>query len=135
MLNTTMSDSGEYTCVVSNDAGSVQSSSRVQVQARKEIETDFYSQGIRQVEMKQESMTQQKIEIEAKPAKPEFVKPLNDVGDLGEGSNVHLEAQVNPVSDHTMAIGKCQLFVYIFEYQLVFVLILARSVGLIILWP
>ena len=108
-----MSDSGEYTCVVSNDAGSVQSSSRVQVQARKEIETDFYSQGIRQVEMKQESMTQQKIEIEAKPTKPEFVKPLNDVGDLGEGSNVHLEAQVNPVSDHTMAIGKCQLFVYI----------------------
>ena len=105
MLNTTVADSGEYTCVVSNEAGSVQSSSRVQVQPRKEIEPDFYSQGIRQVEMKQEMSSSQKIEVvEAKPAAPEFVKPLNDLGDLQEGSNVHLEAQVNPVSDHTMTI-------------------------------
>merc|ERR1712018_914231 len=42
--------------------------------------------------------------VEAKPAKPEFVKPLTNQGDLSEGSNVHLEAQVNPVSDHTMTI-------------------------------
>ena len=105
MLNTTVADTGEYTCVVSNEAGSVQSSSRVQVQPRKEIEPDFYSQGIRQVEMKQEMSSSQKIEVvEAKPAAPEFVKPLNDLGDLQEGSNVHLEAQVNPVSDHTMTI-------------------------------
>jgi hypothetical protein len=41
---------------------------------------------------------------ESKPAQPEFVKPLANLGDINEGSNVHLEAQVNPVSDHTMNI-------------------------------
>merc|ERR1719210_1870841 len=54
MLNTTISDSGEYICVVSNNAGTTQSSCRVVVQPRKDMEPDFYSQGIRQVEMRQE---------------------------------------------------------------------------------
>ncbi len=76
------------------------------VQPRKEIEPDFYSQGIRQVEMRQEHSSQHKVieVMESKPAKPEFVKPLADLGEMAEGSNVHLEAQVNPVSDHTMTI-------------------------------
>ena len=104
MLNTTVNDSGEYICVVQNEAGQSQSSCRVIVQPRKEIEPDFYSHGISQVEMKQEQQTKVVEVMEAKPAKPEFVKPLVDLGQMAEGSNVHLEAQVNPVSDHTMTI-------------------------------
>ena len=93
MLNTQQSDSGEYVCIVRNDAGKTQSSCRVMVQARKELEQDFYSESLRQVDMKQEQ--HQKVEtVEANPAKPEFVKPLNDQGNLQEGCNVHLEAQV-----------------------------------------
>ena len=45
MLNTTVSDSGEYICVVSNNAGTTQSSCRMVVQPRKDMEPDFYSQG------------------------------------------------------------------------------------------
>ena len=41
---------------------------------------------------------------EVLPAKPEFVKTLEATVEKAEGSNVHLEAQVNPVSDHTMNI-------------------------------
>merc|ERR1712223_2297961 len=104
MLNTTVSDSGEYICVVSNNAGTTQSSCRMVVQPRKDMEPDFYSQGIRQVEMRQEQQQQRVEVVEVKTTKPEFVKPLADLGDMAEGSNIHLEAQVNPVSDHTMSI-------------------------------
>lgn len=41
---------------------------------------------------------------EPPPQMPEFVRHLQDQSDKGEGSNVHLEAQVNPISDHTMRI-------------------------------
>lgn len=105
MLNTTTADSGEYICVVGNDAGCTQSSCRVIVQPRKEIEANFYSESLKQVDMRSEQQTRQVIMMEEpKPAKPEFVRPLADLSGQHEGSNVHLEAQVNPVSDHTMTI-------------------------------
>ena len=65
----------------------------------------FHFLGIRQVEMRQEQQQIKTVETtDVKPPKPEFVKPLADLGDMAEGSNIHLEAQVNPVSDHTMNI-------------------------------
>ena len=103
MLNSSSNDSGEYTCVVKSDAGTIQSSCRLMVHARKELETEFHSQSLRQVEMKQQQQTVT-IQEEVMPQKPEFVRPLCDLGEKPEGSNVHLEAQVNPVSDHTMHI-------------------------------
>ena len=104
MLNSSTNDSGEYTCVVKSDAGTTQSSCRLIVQARKELETEFHhSQSLRQVEMKQQQQTVT-IQEEVMPPRPEFVKPLTDLGEKPEGSNVHLEAQVNPASDATMQI-------------------------------
>lgn len=103
MLNSSTNDAGEYTCVVKNDAGTTQSACRLTVQARKEMESEFHSQSLRQVEMKQQQQTVT-IQEEVMPQKPEFVKPLSDLGEKPEGSNVHLEAQVTPASDATMQI-------------------------------
>ena len=91
MLSTTVSDSGEYICVVRNAAGTAQSSCRVVVQQRKEMEPEFYSKGIQQVEMRQEHSQQKRIEIvEVKTTPPEFVKPLVDLGDMAEGMSAAL---------------------------------------------
>ena len=104
MLNATTSDTGEYTVIVKNESGSVQSSARLVVQARKEIELEFqHSQSLRQVEVSQQQTVHKVIE-EEKPPRPEFVRPLVASAEKPEGSNIHLEAQVNPVSDHTMKI-------------------------------
>ena len=103
MLNSSTTDSGEYTCVVNSDAGTTQSSCRLMVQARKELESEFHSQSLRQVEMKQQTQTMT-IQEEVMPQRPQFVTPLSDLGEKPEGSNVHLEARVDPVSDSTMQI-------------------------------
>lgn len=42
--------------------------------------------------------------MEPPPQPPQFVRQLEGRTDLVEGANVHLEAQVNPISDHTMRI-------------------------------
>ena len=53
MLNSTTADSGEYVCVIKNDAGSSQSACTLVVNAKKEMESEFHSQTLRQVEQVQ----------------------------------------------------------------------------------
>ena len=104
MLNATTSDIGEYTVVINNESGSIQSTARLIVQPKREIELEYqHSQSLRQVETHQQQVIHKVIEEEP-PQRPEFVRPLAASADKPEGSNIHLEAQVNPVSDHTMRI-------------------------------
>ncbi len=50
MLNATTTDVGEYTVVVKNESGSIQSTARLGVQPRREIELEYqHSQSLRQV--------------------------------------------------------------------------------------
>lgn len=36
--------------------------------------------------------------------RPNFIRPLQDLGELHEGRNAHFEAQLTPVSDPTMKV-------------------------------
>ena len=63
MLNSAVSDSGEYVCVLKNDAGSTQSACNLTVQAKKDMESEFRSQTLRQVETVQTQQVQQVIGI------------------------------------------------------------------------
>ena len=44
------------------------------------------------------------VEEKASGARPQFVKPLHDLGLMNEGSYAHFEAQIQPVSDPYMKI-------------------------------
>lgn len=103
MLNCTQNDCGEYTCEIRNESGAVHSSAQLMVQARRELETEFsQSRQYQQLEVK---TVVQEVKAEEPPIeRPVFVKHLSDQADKMEGSNLHFEAQVNPISDHTMKI-------------------------------
>ena len=94
MLNSALTDSGEYVCVLKNDAGSTQSACTLSVQAKKDMESEFRSQSLRQVETVQQTSQVQQVVEEVLPSRPEFVKTLEASVEKAEGSNVHLEAQV-----------------------------------------
>ena len=101
MLNTTSTDMGEYTCVVKTDSGSVQSSCRLVVQQRREIESEMHSSSLKMVQEQQVQQVQ--VQEEVVPA-PKFQRPLQNMGERMEGSSIKLEAQVTPSSDSSMKI-------------------------------
>lgn len=41
---------------------------------------------------------------ESSKQRPNFIRPLHDLGQLNEGRNAHFEAQLTPVSDPTMKV-------------------------------
>lgn len=105
MLNAALRDGGEYTCEVRTNSGVVHSTGRLTVQAKRDrdAEAAARAESLRHTDMKMRQTTV-RVESEPLPDKPKFVRGLVDLRDKPEGSTVHLEAQVNPISDHTMRI-------------------------------
>ena len=104
MLGTVVQDVGEYTCQLSNTAGSARTAARLTVNARRELESEIArSQTLKHTET---HMEQKRVVVESEPlpAAPQFVKKLQSQPAAAEGSSIHLEAQVTPTSDHTMRI-------------------------------
>ena len=103
MLNSTVSDSGEYTCLIRTDAGSVRSSCRLAVSQRIEIESELHSASLHTVEHTQQQQVVTLVQEEKVPA-PKFTRKLQNLEGRMEGSSVKLEAQVTPTSDSSMKI-------------------------------
>ena len=106
MLNATAMDSGEYTCEIRNESGAVHTSAKLVVQTRREIDAEANAarqQTLKHTEMKATQEIRREVR-EPPPARPEFVRQLEAQVDKPEGGTIHLEAQVNPISDHTMKI-------------------------------
>jgi titin len=101
IINATTMDQGEYTVELMSSSGSVHSTAKLTVQARREMEPDYSkSEMMRQVEVKQSHVQQQQQVVEVReqpPQRPEFVKNLKDQSGLNEGANMHLEAKVQKV--------------------------------------
>ena len=100
MLNTSMSDAGEYTCVVKSDSGLDKSFCTLTVMAKKEIESEMHSQSLRMVQ--ESHQTQQVVVQEEMVPAPQFTRPLTNLGERLEGSSIKLEGQINPLRLDTL---------------------------------
>lgn len=107
MLSLNFEDSGEYTCRAVSSTGMAETKAILQVTPRATIErTSQHPQSlqyIQQLEDYSKYQHQESIE-ETTSQKPQFIRPLQDLGELQEGRNAHFEAQLTPVSDPTMRV-------------------------------
>lgn len=105
----TARDAGEYTCVVTNNKGQAQSSSKLTVQSRQEsIVTDSSHveslAKIQHLETRGTSISQAMAEHERVMPAPRFLGPLKCTAKIKEGQRAHFETRLEPQSDSTMSI-------------------------------
>lgn len=107
MLSLNIQDSGEYTCRAVSATGVAETKAMLQVTPRATIERTSQHpeslQYIQQLEDYSRYDRQESIE-EQISQRPQFIRPLQDLGELQEGRNAHFEAQLTPVSDPTMRV-------------------------------
>ena len=99
------SDSGEYTCRATNMLGSSHTSACIQVLASGNIYTDsMHESAVEQMNLLESHRgrhgAQEEQEINQAPT---FTKSLKNIETI-EGTNVHLEARLQPVGDSSMRI-------------------------------
>lgn len=107
MLSLNVQDSGEYTCRAISSTGIAETKAILHVNPRASIEKTSQHpeslQYIQQLEDYSRYQHQESIEDQVSQ-RPQFIRPLQDMGELQEGRNAHFEAQLTPVSDPTMRV-------------------------------
>lgn len=87
--------------------GQVDSIALLSVQQRATIErTSQHPDSLQYIQQLEDYSKYQRTESidESLSHRPQFIRPLHDLGDLQEGRNAHFEAQITPVSDPTMKV-------------------------------
>lgn len=98
-------DSGEYTCRATNHLGSDHTSSCVQVLATGDIQTEsMHDDAMDQINFlehgRQQRTATEETDINQPPS---FTKSLKNI-ETYEGTNIHLEARLQPVGDSSMRV-------------------------------
>ncbi|XP_045531935.1 titin isoform X5 [Pieris brassicae] len=107
MLSLNIQDSGEYTCRAVSSTGIAETKAMLQVTPRATIErTSQHPESLQYIQhLEDYSKYQHQESIEEQISqRPQFIRPLQDLGELQEGRNAHFEAQLTPVSDPTMRV-------------------------------
>uniref|UniRef100_A0A146M532 Titin n=2 Tax=Lygus hesperus TaxID=30085 RepID=A0A146M532_LYGHE len=107
MLSIVPEDAGEYACVVATTTGNAQSVAKLTVTGRVSIDQKSqYPESLQYITQLEDYSKYQRSESveELSPVRPQFIRPLKDLGQLQEGRNAHFEAQLTPVSDPTMRV-------------------------------
>lgn len=107
LISIIIEDSGEYVCRVTNTAGVAESRAVLRVSQKPAIEKSTqHPSSLEYIQNLEDYSKYQRSESieEATTNKPQFIRPLQDLGNLEEGMNAHFEAQLTPVSDPTMRV-------------------------------
>ena len=79
MLNSTLSDAGEYSCLIRTDSGSVQSTCRLAVSQRPELEAEMHhSSSLEHHQYQQQQQTVTVVQEEKVPP-PKFTRKLQNL--------------------------------------------------------
>lgn len=107
LLSIIVQDGGEYVCRATSSTGVAESRARLTVTARTSIEqSSQHPDSLQQIQQLEDYSRYQRTESvdDVAAQRPEFIRPLHDLGELQEGRNAHFEAQLTPVSDPTMKV-------------------------------
>ncbi|CAL4067925.1 unnamed protein product, partial [Meganyctiphanes norvegica] len=105
ILSVYANDTGEYTCRAENALGSAHTSAQVQVLGTSYIESEtMHGEAMEQISYLENARNQRggQEETEINQA-PTFAKSLKNIETI-EGTNIHLEARLQPVGDSSMRI-------------------------------
>uniref|UniRef100_A0A1B6CYN2 Ig-like domain-containing protein n=1 Tax=Clastoptera arizonana TaxID=38151 RepID=A0A1B6CYN2_9HEMI len=100
-------DAGQYVCRVTSSSGSADSVATLSVTVRASIEqASQHPESLQYISNLEDYSRYQRTESveESSQQRPNFIRPLHDLGQLNEGRNAHFEAQLTPVSDPTMKV-------------------------------
>ncbi|XP_068082222.1 titin [Anabrus simplex] len=107
LISIIMEDSGEYVCRVTSSSGCVESQALLSVTGRAAVEqSSQYPDSLQYIQQLEDYSRYQRTESveESSSQRPNFIRPLQELGELQEGRNAHFEAQLTPVSDPTMRV-------------------------------
>lgn len=103
----TIHDVGTYTCRATNTLGQAETSARLTVITKQDVQYDSQNQqGLQQIQSLEDSSryTRRQEEEEVVTQKPRFLGPLKGTNTILEGQRAHFEARVEPQSDRTLQI-------------------------------
>ncbi|KAG7174091.1 Titin-like 19 [Homarus americanus] len=106
ILGAYTTDSGEYTCRAENYLGSAHTSACVHIQSTSDIQTDtMHDSAMEQIHYLEDASRNQRTAAEEAEInkEPSFVKSLKNIETV-EGTNIHLEARLQPVGDSSMRV-------------------------------
>lgn len=107
LISLIFEDSGEYVCRVTSATGIAESRAVLRVTQKPAIEKSTqHPTSLEYIQHLEDQSKYQRSESleETTTHKPQFIRPLQELGELEEGKNAHFEAQLTPVSDPTMRV-------------------------------
>lgn len=107
LISIIIEDSGEYICRVTSSTGVAESRAILRVSQKPAIEKSTqHPTSLEYIQHLEDYSKYQRSESleESTTHKPQFIRPLQELGELEEGKNAHFEAQLTPVSDPTMRV-------------------------------